>query len=555
MKNKNTKFFILYLLLFNFFLNSFAATLASKGMVVSASPAASKIGAEILQAQGNAIDAAVAVGYALAVSNPCCGNLGGGGFMLIHLANGKNTVINFREKAPLRATEKMFFNEKGRLDSVKANKGYLAVAVPGTVLGLETALKKYGTMTQARIIAPAIKLAQEGYVVSPYDEKQFSQFLSDFRKQENVAAIFLKNNNIYPVGSRIVQNDLAKTLEQIALHGSDYFYKGPIAQAIVSASEKNGGILTLADFSNYQVEELTPLTCHYRNYEIISAPPPSSGGVTLCEILNILEYFPLAKLGFRSFKSSQYIIEAMRYAYLDRNNKLGDPNFVKNPIQQLLSKEYAREISEKIRNGSIRGFEKSSFHESNETTHYSVIDQQGNAVSVTYTLNGPFGAEVIADQTGFFLNDEMDDFAIAPLKPNKFGLVQSHKNAIAPGKRPLSSMAPTIVMKDGKVILVIGSPGGPRIITSVLLALINLIDYKMSLEEAILLPRFHYQNAPDVVYSEPFAFPFFTRHFLELKGYHFADENLWGAVAAILVNPNYYEGVYDKRRDGAAIGI
>ncbi len=535
------------------FLLSFNTYAANSGMVVSEQKVASQVGADILRAGGNAIDAAVAVGYALAVVNPCCGNIGGGGFMTIHLASGQDVFINFREKAPLKATRDMFI---GRPEATTS--GYLAVGVPGTVLGLDAALQKYGTMTRKQVMAPAIKLAREGYRVTWFDAKWFKSYRDDFRKQPNVAAIFLNHDKSYKQGERLIQTDLANTLQKIADFGPEVFYKGSIAEEIVKASNAHGGILTLEDFSSYNIEQLTPIHCNYRGYDIISAPPPSCGGVIVCEILNILENFPLGQMGYRSVQSMQDMIEAMRYGYADRNEKLGDPNFVNNPIEQLLSKKYAAEISMKIKKLLAAPIKPpaNNQHELTDTTHYSVMDKAGNAVAVTYTLNGFFGAKVIAGNTGFFLNDEMDDFASQPGSANKFGLVQFEKNAIAPGKRPLSSMTPTIVMKDGKVFMILGSPGGPRIITSVLLTIINVIDYGMPIQQAVNAPRFHFQGEPDTVDIEPLALPYLTIKRLQLKGYHINPQTTWSAVEAILIDPkngNRYGANDNRRPDGAAV--
>lgn len=532
---------------------------AKRAMVVSEQRIATEVGVNILKAGGNAIDAAVAVGYALAVVNPCCGNIGGGGFMVIHLANGKNTVLNFREKAPLQATKNMFLDANGNIKPESTTEGYLSVAIPGTVLGLETALKQYGSMTRQQVMAPAIQLAQQGYKLSAYEAKSFDDYAPQFRRQPNVASIFLKDGQSFQKGELFIQTDLANTLKLIAEKGSDVFYKGSIAERIVEASAANGGIMTMKDFEQYTVEELTPLQCSYRGYTIFSVPPPSSGGVTLCEILSILENLPLSSTNFHSTQSVHYIVEAMRYGFNDRNNKLGDPNFVNNPVKQLLSKEYTSAISEKILN------EKNiphanvdiNLHEQTDTTHYSIIDDKGNAVSVTYTLNGFYGAEVIADHTGFFLNGEMDDFAANPGKENKFNLVQSDKNSIAPGKRPLSSMTPTIVMKDNQIYMVLGSPGGPRIITSVLQTLINVIDYDMNIQQAISMPRFHFQSIPDFIEVEPNAFSFLTNIKLKRMGYNIKQLDPWSAVEAILVdteNKILYGANDNRRPDGAAMG-
>lgn len=533
----------------------------SQGMVVSEQQLASQAGWDILKAGGNAIDAAVAMGYALAVVNPCCGNIGGGGFMTIHFANGKNIFLNFREKAPLKSTPTLYLDKNGQLIPDKSLKGYLAVAVPGTVLGLETALKKYGSMTRQQVMKPAIDLAEKGYVLTSYQIGLFNQFLTDFRKQPNIASIFLKNNKPYQAGDLFIQKNLGETLKQIANKGSDIFYNGDIAKKMVTASEKNGGILSLKDFARYSVEELKPVRCTYRGYTIISAPPPSSGGVTLCEIANILEKYPFTKSNYHSAHDVHLMVEAMRYAFFDRNNQLGDPDFVNNPVNKLISKEYAKTIQQKILDHQATLNMTPAIqihHQSLNTTHYSVLDKNGNAVSVTYTLNSFFGAKVIAGNTGFFLNNEMDDFAINPGTPNQFGLVQNAANNIQPGKRPLSSMTPTIVLKDNKLFMVLGSPGGPRIITATLETIFNVINYQMTLQQAVDAPRFHHQWVPDTIDYEPNAFSLSTIKELKKMGYRLKPQKKWGAVEAILVNPlnGKIEGANDDRRpDGKAMGF
>lgn len=519
-----------------------------QGMVVTEHRLASQIGAEILRDGGNAIDAAVAVGYALAVVNPCCGNLGGGGFMVAHLTNGKDIFLNFREKAPLKATRTMFQHANSGTNSTY---GYLSVAVPGTVLGLDTALKKYGTLSRNRVMAPAIRLAKEGFVVTPYLANQLTPA---------VTATLLKEKRLLMPGDKLIQHDLANTLDAIANQGPSVFYQGPIAKAIVNASQAQGGILSLDDFAQYDVEETTPVYCRYRDYTIISAAPPSSGGVTLCEMLQILENLSLNTINYRSPLSIHAIVEAMRYSYADRNSKLGDPLFVHNPIDILLSREYAKKISLNILRSTIapKHTIANPSHELTDTTHYSVIDKYGNAVAVTYTLNGFFGSGMMAENTGFFLNNEMDDFATQPGVANKFNLVQQDANAIQSGKRPLSSMTPTIVMHDNHVFMIIGSPGGPRIITAVLLTLLNVLDYGMTIQQAVNAPRFHFQGFPDEINIEPFALPFATIKQLELNGYHITSQHTWSAVEAILVNPSngMYFGANDIRRpDGKAVGV
>jgi gamma-glutamyltranspeptidase/glutathione hydrolase len=506
---------------------------SSDGMVVSAQHVASEVGAAILRSGGNAIDAAVATGYALAVTHPCCGNLGGGGFMTIHLANGKDTFINFREKAPLAATANMYLDAQGKPIVDKSLAGYLAVGVPGTVLGLETAREEYGTLPRATLLAPAIRLAEQGFTLTRGDVDVLAVGTDSFRAEANVAPVFLNHGAPYKPGERLVQPQLAATLRSVSAGGTQAFYHGSIAAAVVAAGKAHGGLLTLEDFAAYTVTESPPVSCPYRGYRVISAPPPSSGGVILCEMLRILEGYDLQALGFHSSESVHFMTEAMRYAYRDRNQFLGDPAFVQNPIDRLLSADNAAAIRSRISahhatpSSTLKSNAASA--ENSTTTHYSIVDRAGNAVSVTYTINDDFGAKVIAGDTGFFLNDEMDDFTAKPGAPNLFGLVQGKANAIAPGKRPLSSMTPTIVLKDGKPVLVVGTPGGSRIITTVLEIIVNVIDHGMTLQEAVNAPRLHHQWLPDTLAAEPFALSTDTVTALTHMGYHVVPLPVWGA--------------------------
>jgi gamma-glutamyltranspeptidase/glutathione hydrolase len=503
------------------------------GMVVTAQHAASEVGAAILRQGGNAVDAAVAVGYALAVTHPCCGNLGGGGFMTIHLADGRNTFLNFREKAPLAARADMYLDAHGNVISDKSLAGYLAVGVPGTVMGLETAREKFATLPRATLIAPSIRLAEEGFILTRGDVDILMDGTKAFRAQPNVAAIFLKNGEPYAPGDRLIQKNLAATLRAISAGGTDAFYHGPIAAAVSVASEAHGGLLTREDFAAYTVTESAPISCPYRGYTVMSAPPPSSGGVTLCEMLQVLEGYPLEKMGFHSSASLHVMAEAMRHAYRDRNTYLGDPAFVDNPVERLLSARNAESIRVQILpnratpSSALKGEAASNEHAT--TTHYSIVDHLGNVVSVTYTINDDFGAKVIAGNTGFFLNNEMDDFTAKPGFANYYGLVQGKANAIAPGKRPLSSMTPTIVLKDGKPILVVGAPGGSRIITTVLEVIVNVLDYGMTLQEAVDAPRIHHQWFPDTLAGEPFALSADTVKALTGMGYQVVALPPWGA--------------------------
>jgi gamma-glutamyltranspeptidase/glutathione hydrolase len=506
---------------------------SSRDMVVTAQHLASDVGADILAQGGNAIDAAVAIGYALAVTHPCCGNIGGGGFMTIHLAGGKDTFINFREKAPLAARPGMFLDDKGNPIDIESRDGYLAVGVPGTVLGMETALREYGTMPRAALMAPAVRLAEQGFVLTPGDVEVLAAATAAFRTQPNVAAIFLNGGAPYKAGDRLVQKNLSQTLRRISEGGSDAFYRGAIAQSLVQASRANGGILTRADFEKYTVTESAPLSCLYRSYTVMSAPPPSSGGVTLCEMLQVLGGYDLRALGRGSDQTLHLMTEAMRYAYRDRNTYLGDPAFIANPIARLLSPLHTQSIRGHIQphratpSTAVLG-EDSMSAEHATTTHYSVMDRFGNAVAVTFTINDDFGAKVIAGDTGFFLNDEMDDFTAKPGSANMFGLVQGKANAIAPGKRPLSSMTPTIVLEDGKPLLILGTPGGSRIITTVLQIIVNVIDYGMSLQAAVDAPRIHHQWLPDTLAGEPMAISDPAKKSLSAMGYQVVALEPWG---------------------------
>lgn len=513
---------------------------AKNGMVVTSQYLASQVGVDILKMGGNAIDAAVAVGYAQAVVNPCCGNIGGGGFMTVHLADGKDTFINFRETAPAAASANMYLDADGNVKKGASLYGYLAAGVPGTVLGMDTVQKEYGKLTRQQVMAPAIKLARQGFVLTRADTDILDTTVKRFKEDPEAARIFLrKDGSALQPGDKLVQTDLANTLESISRHGPDAFYKGKIPAAVEAASKKGGGILTAADFANYKVTEDTPITCSYRGYKFVSAPPPSSGGVTLCEILNIVEGYDLKSMGFNSAASIHILTEAMRHAYMDRNTYLGDPEFVKNPIDRLVSKSYAEEIRKKIEADKATpstavqpGMEP---HEKPETTHYSIVDNLGNAVSTTYTVNGRFGSVVIAPGTGFFLNDEMDDFTTKVGEKNLYGLVQGTKNAIAPGKRPLSSMSPSMVTKDGKIFMVLGSPGGSRIITITLQAALNVIDYGMAPQEAVDAPRIHHQWLPDEVYYEQRGVSQDSLNILQKMGYKMVEQTPWGATELIMV--------------------
>ncbi|MCI4235398.1 gamma-glutamyltransferase [Dickeya dianthicola] len=527
---------------------SIPAVEAKSGMVVTSQHLASQVGVDILKMGGNAIDAAVAVGYAQAVVNPCCGNIGGGGFMTIHLADGKDTFINFRETAPAAASATMYLDAEGKVKKDASLYGYLAAGVPGTVLGLETAREKYGKLTRAQVMTPAIKLAREGFILTRGDTDILDTTVKRFKQDPESARIFLHpDGSALQPGDKLVQTDLAATLQTISDQGPEAFYRGTLPQIIEDAAKKSGGILTAADFANYRVTETQPITCSYRGYQFISSPPPSSGGITMCETLNILEGYDLKSMGFNSAQAIHVMTEAMRHAYMDRNTYLGDPEFVKNPVDRLLSKTYAAEIRKKIDDTRATPSEQvkpgMEPHEKPETTHYSIVDSQGNAVSTTYTVNGRFGAVVIAPGTGFFLNDEMDDFTVKVGEKNLYGLVQGERNAIAPGKRPLSSMSPSLVTKDGKIFLVLGSPGGSRIISITLQSALNILDFGMLPQEAVDAPRIHHQWLPDEVYYEQRGLSVDTLTLLKERGYKMVEQTPWGATELIMVGLAGVEGV------------
>ncbi len=541
------------------------------GMVVTAQHLATDVGVEVLKRGGNAIDAAVAVGYALAVVYPNAGNIGGGGFMTVRMKDGRTTFIDFRERAPLAATRTMYLDKAGNPVKGASLDGYLAVGVPGSVAGFEMVREKYGTLSRQDLIAPAIAFARDGFVLNQGDAASFADSASRLAKDPAAAAIFLKKDGKpYGMGEKLVQPDLAASLSAISEKGPDAFYKGAIANAIVRASGAKGGILAKEDFEQYAVRELKPVTCSYRGYEIVSSPPPSSGGAIICEILNVIEGYPMSYLGAGSAETVHVMVEAMRRAYVDRNSALGDPDFVDNPVSKLLDKGYAKEIRDRIdpfRAGISKDLMPKGFGESTETTHYSIIDDEGNAVAVTYMLNGSYGAGVVADGTGILLNNEMDDFTQKPGVPNLYGLVQGEANAIQPKKTPLSSMSPTIVTRNGKPFMIIGSPGGSRIITITLEAIVNVIDHGMDIQQAIDAPRIHHQWLPDTIYVERFGLSPDTLKLLAGMGYHLdISDKSWGQAAGILVGGKSlaeiekgggarYNGAMDSRAaSGAAQG-
>ncbi len=534
---------------------------ADHAMVASAQHLATQVGVDILRQGGNAIDAAVAVGYAEAVVHACCGNIGGGGFMNLHLADGRSLFLNFREKAPLKATPTLFQDKDGNVVEGRSTNTYLGVGVPGTVMGLNTALAAYGTMSLKQVMAPAIKLARDGYVLTEQDVRIFNTSTERFAAEPNVAAIFLDDGKPWKVGDRLVQTQLAHTLEQIAEGGTDAFYKGPIAAAIVKASNANGGIFTLKDFADYTAEWRKPITCNYRGYTVVSAPPPSSGGTTVCMILGLLKPYPMHEWGYGSVKAVHYFVEAERRAFADRNTYLGDPAFVDNPIDQLLDPAHLDQRRATIQadkatpSSEVKG--SLGAPEGQHTTHYSVVDKDGNAVAVTYTVNSYFGSKKIAGDTGFFLNNEMDDFTAKPGVPNKAGLVTGVINQVEGGKRPLSSMTPTIVLKDGKPYMLTGSPGDGTIISTVTESIMNVVDYGMNIQQSISAPRLHHQWYPQSVSIEPGLLTPESKQALEAMGHSFVIHQAIGADEAIMIDPATGKrlGASDPRRTaGAAAG-
>jgi gamma-glutamyltranspeptidase/glutathione hydrolase len=548
---------------------SVAPVAAKNGMVVTAQEKATRIGVEVLRKGGNAIDAAVAVGYALAVVYPAAGNLGGGGFMTLQLADGRKTFIDFREAAPLAATASMYLDANGNVIPDLSTRGHLAVAVPGTVSGLEYARAKYGSMARAPLIAPSIALAERGFVLAQGDADMLREGTDDFRKDAASAAVFLSDHQPFQAGALFRQRDLARTLRNISQRGTAGFYQGETAAALIAASRAGKGILTQADLDRYQTRELAPVECDYRGFHIVAAPPPSSGGIVLCEMLNILEGYPLREYGYGSARAVHFEIEAMRHAYVDRNHLLGDPAFVSNPTEKLLDKHYAETLRLQIsplHAGNSAALKPGiAAREGTHTTHYSIADRFGNAVAVTYTLNDWFGARVTAAGTGVLLNNEMDDFTAKAGVANMYGLVQNDTNRIEPGKRPLSSMTPTIVTRNGKPWMIVGTPGGSRIITAVLQTLLNVIDYDMDLQEAVDAPRIHQQWLPEETFVETRALSPDTRQLLIDMGHKLIAPQPENHVAAILIGAPalnakpvgemiFYGAIDPRRNTGLALG-
>jgi gamma-glutamyltranspeptidase/glutathione hydrolase len=547
----------------------FSPVHAQHAMVASVHELASRAGVEIMQAGGNAVDAAVATGFALAVVHPQAGNLGGGGFLLLRTATGEVHFIDFREKAPAAATENMYLDAHGNVVPDLSVVGYKAIGVPGSVAGLVYAEKKYGKLTLAQVMAPAIKLAREGFALAYEDvqEMKDDKHLAEFADSRR---IFQRNGNFYQPGDVLKQPELARTLERIAQNPDD-FYHGALARELATVIQKGGGLVTVADLAAYEVKERTPVRGTYRGYEIIGAPPPSSGGTTLIESLNILEGFNLAKTGNRSAETIHLTVEAFRRAFYDRADFMGDPDFAKVPVPQLVDKKYAaawRDTIDPIHASPSKDLKRPQFadlervashpvavREPENTTHYSVVDADGNAVAVTTTLNDSFGSRVTAEGLGFLLNDEMDDFSSKPGAANIYGLIQGPANAIGPNKRPLSAMTPTIVLKDGKLFLALGSPGGPTIITTVANILMGVIDFGLDIQEAVNAPRFHHQWLPDEITVEDRLSPD-TMNLLRSKGHKLNVWHFWGDGECIMVDPKTGErlGASDGRNNGKAVG-
>ena len=524
--------------------DTFHPVKAQHGMVASVDAMATQVGVEILRQGGNAVDAAVAVGFALAVTHPQAGNLGGGGFMLLRTASGRATAIDFREMAPGHASRDMFLDKQGNADSKLSLTSHLASGTPGTVAGLALAAQKYGTLPLSTLLAPAIKLARDGIPVND----ALADDLKTYGKEvlithPNSKAIFYKPDGTpWQKGDRLVQKNLAHSLQLIARQGPDAFYKGEIADEIAGEMAQHGGLINKADLAAYRAVERKPVSGTYRGYEVFSMPPPSSGGIHIVQILNILENFDLAKMGFGSADAMQVMAEAEKYAYADRSEYLGDPDFVKVPWQALTSKAYAKSLAQQIDVAKARPSSeikpgKLEPYESNQTTHFSVVDKQGNAVAVTYTLNTYFGSGIVAGKSGILMNNEMDDFSAKPGTPNVYGLVGGEANAVQPAKRPLSSMSPTIVAKGGKTWLVTGSPGGSRIITTVLQMVVNSIDFGMNVAEATNAPRFHHQWLPDQLRVEK-GFSPDTLRLLEAKGQHVKVLPSMGSTQSIMIGPD-----------------
>lgn len=529
---------------------------ARHAMVAAREVHATDAGVTVLEAGGNAVDAAVAVGLALAVTHPSAGNIGGGGFMLVRFADGRTTFIDFRERAPEKASHDMYLGSDGK-PTDDSLVGYRASGVPGTVRGLEFAHMKYGRKKWAELLEPAVRLAAEGFALS-YGQARSLRSNEYLKRFADSKRIFLKDGKFYEAGERLVQPDLARTLERIRDRGAHDFYEGETAGLLAADMKAHGGLITLDDLKRYKVIERQPLTGSYRGYTIVTAPPPSSGGIGILQMLGVLEGSGYEKSGFGSAATVHFMAEAMRRYFADRSEYTGDPDFYHVPVAGLLNPHYIAALRESI--DRERATPSATLHpgkpqsyESSETTHYSIVDREGNAVAVTYTLNGGYGSGVTAARLGFLLNNEMDDFAAKPGEPNAYGLVQGEANAIQPRKTPLSSMTPAIVLRDRKLNLVVGSPGGPTIINTVLEVLVNVIDFEMNAADAVDAPRFHHQWMPDVLRLER-GFSPDTIALLRAQGHTIALENGQGEVAAIMVKDGWLEGSADPRTEGVAKG-
>ena len=534
--------------------------ITEKAMVVSAREEASKIGSDILKKGGNAFDAMVATELALAVVYPCAGNIGGGGFMVYRKTNGEIGGIDYREKAPKAATKDMYLDSIGNVIPNKSTTGAMAVGVPGTIAGVFAVHKKLGSLPIEDIIKPVIKLANKGFVITKKQEYRIKNKQNEFRDVNKDSILFLSN---YKESDTLKQFALANTLKQVMIYGRDAFYKGEIAKTLAKFLQDNGGIITEEDLASYEAKWRTPITFNYDDLKIISMSPPSSGGVCLAQIMKMIEPFDLHKFGHNTAKTIQIITEAERRAYADRSFYLGDPDFVNNQIDTLISEDYLKNRmlsfsfekatkSTNVSHGTIQ------IIESNETTHYSIIDQYGNAVSATTTLNAYFGSKLYCAELGFFLNNEMDDFSSKPGEPNMFGLIGAEANSIAPEKRMLSSMTPTIVEKNGELLMSVGTPGGSTIITSLLQTILNVHEFNMTMQEAVEAPRFHHQWLPDLIMMEPNSFNETTTNKLEDLGYliNEKDSPVIGKVDGILIlNDKTLEGGADNRGDDTAVGF
>jgi gamma-glutamyltranspeptidase / glutathione hydrolase len=532
---------------------------ADSAMVVSAHPQASEAGVKVLQMGGNAIDAAVATEFALAVCFPEAGNIGGGGFMLIRTADGRTEIIDYREKAPSGASRDMYLNNSGDVMTGASTDTHLSSGIPGTVDGMIKAHTKYGRLPFRLVIQPAIDLAEKGFMLTEREAVELNSNRKTFIDRNKFRTAFVKDS-LWKPGDILVQNDLAETLKRVRDYGREGFYSGKTARLLVREMRSGNGIISANDLKEYSSETRIPLTADYNGYKIITVPPPSSGGIILIQLLRMIDPYPFREWGFNSIRTIHLIVEAERRAFADRSEFSGDPGFVKVPVNKLVSKQYLNDrmntfieskasVSEKIKPGAPEGYI------SEQTTHYSVVDSKGNAVSVTTTLNNTFGNSIVVDSAGFLLNNEMDDFSVKPGVPNMYGLIGGEANSIQPGKRMLSSMTPTIVEKDGKLLLVLGSPGGSTIPTTVFQVVANVLDFRMNLAAAVDAPRFHHQWMPDIVNYEKSAIDSLSIQRLTGMGHQFKERQALGSINAIMVLPDgKKEGAADKRGNNSSCG-